>query len=52
MDYLKVSAPLWKRERDLDGRWHWVEARETDDARLRRWGRGGNEGPPKEPMRA
>lgn len=50
MDYLKVAAPLWKRERDSDGHWHWVDARETDDARLRRWGRRGDEKPRKEPM--
>jgi molybdopterin synthase catalytic subunit len=52
MDYLKVSAPLWKRERDRDGRWHWVEARATDDARLRRWGRRSSEEPLKESMQA
>lgn len=38
MDYLKVSAPLWKREQNLDGQWAWVEARERDDDRARRWG--------------
>lgn len=40
MDYLKVSAPLWKRERRSDGQWYWVEARDRDDARARRWGVG------------
>lgn len=40
MDYLKVSAPLWKRERDLQGNWHWVEARDVDHERARRWGGG------------
>ncbi len=40
MDYLKVSAPLWKRERQPDGRWHWVDARERDMRRARRWGFG------------
>ena len=40
MDYLKVSAPLWKREL-RGGRWHWVEARERDDQRARRWGHRG-----------
>ncbi|MDP5053772.1 MAG: molybdenum cofactor biosynthesis protein MoaE [Congregibacter sp.] len=39
MDYLKVSAPLWKRERDLQGSWHWVEAKAVDHDRLKRWGR-------------
>ena len=38
MDYLKVSAPLWKRERDQAGQWHWVEARDRDHKRAQRWG--------------
>jgi molybdopterin synthase catalytic subunit len=38
MDYLKVSAPLWKRERDAAGEWHWVEARDRDRDRAQRWG--------------
>jgi len=38
MDYLNVSAPLWKRERDRAGAWHWVEARGRDRERARRWG--------------
>lgn len=37
MDYLKVCAPLWKRERDLEGHWHWVEARQRDRDRAGRW---------------
>lgn len=37
MDYLKVSAPLWKRERDLQGKWRWVEAKVTDLQRAQRW---------------
>jgi molybdopterin synthase catalytic subunit len=40
MDYLKVAAPLWKREQDAAGRWHWVEARDRDRERSRRWGVG------------
>lgn len=39
MDYLKVSAPLWKRECDLAGHWRWVDAKTTDEDRARRWGR-------------
>ncbi len=39
MDYLKVSAPLWKRERDAAGRWYWVDAKDSDENRARRWGR-------------
>lgn len=38
MDYLKVSAPLWKRERGLDGDWHWVDAKSQDRDRAKRWG--------------
>jgi molybdopterin synthase catalytic subunit len=37
MDYLKIAAPLWKRERDLAGNWHWVEARGRDRERAARW---------------
>lgn len=40
MDYLKISAPLWKRERDLQGNWRWVDAKATDQDRAKRWGRG------------
>lgn len=36
MDYLKIAAPLWKRER-RNGRWHWVEARQRDVQRAARW---------------
>jgi molybdopterin synthase catalytic subunit len=42
MDYLKTQAPFWKRESRVlgDGSLasHWVDAREADDAALRRWG--------------
>ena len=37
MDYLKTQAPLWKKETTPAGT-RWVDARETDDAALRRWG--------------
>jgi molybdopterin synthase catalytic subunit len=37
MDYLKSSAPFWKKETGVDGVGHWVDARDTDDAALRRW---------------
>ncbi|WP_422042643.1 molybdenum cofactor biosynthesis protein MoaE [Roseateles sp.] len=37
MDYLKTQAPFWKKETTPDGA-HWVDARETDDAALARWG--------------
>jgi len=36
MDYLKTSAPFWKKEDTGEGA-HWVEARESDDAAARRW---------------
>ena len=37
MDYLKTQAPFWKKEHTADGA-HGVDARETDDAALQRWG--------------
>jgi molybdopterin synthase catalytic subunit len=36
MDYLKTSAPLWKRE-DGPGGARWVEASASDDAAATRW---------------
>jgi molybdopterin synthase catalytic subunit len=36
MDYLKTQAPFWKREETAAGG-RWVDARETDDAALKRW---------------
>ena len=36
MDYLKTSAPFWKREESKSGT-NWVEAREHDDAAAARW---------------
>jgi molybdopterin synthase catalytic subunit len=46
MDYLKTAAPFWKKERTVDGE-RWVDARETDDAALARWGvRSTNATPP------
>jgi molybdopterin synthase catalytic subunit len=36
MDYLKTSAPFWKRE-ESGGGTGWVEAREHDDAAAARW---------------
>ena len=38
MDYLKTQAPFWKKEHAADGGSHWVDARESDDAALARWG--------------
>jgi molybdopterin synthase catalytic subunit len=38
MDFLKSSAPFWKREYGADGvAGDWVEAREADEARLQDW---------------
>ncbi|MFG6447358.1 molybdenum cofactor biosynthesis protein MoaE [Roseateles sp. BYS180W] len=37
MDYLKTQAPFWKKEHGPEGA-RWVDAREADDAALRRWG--------------
>lgn len=36
MDYLKVSAPFWKKEERADGA-DWVEARTSDNAAAKRW---------------
>lgn len=36
MDYLKTSAPFWKKEDGADGG-DWVDARASDDAALTRW---------------
>jgi molybdopterin synthase catalytic subunit len=36
MDYLKTSAPFWKREENAEGT-NWVEARAHDDAAAARW---------------
>jgi len=36
MDYLKTSAPFWKREVSGEGA-RWVEARASDEAAARRW---------------
>ncbi|ODR96866.1 molybdenum cofactor biosynthesis protein MoaE [Methyloceanibacter stevinii] len=36
MDYLKTSAPFWKRETGPQGE-HWVEAKDTDDQAAARW---------------
>jgi molybdopterin synthase catalytic subunit len=40
MDYLKVSAPFWKKE-EREGSAGWVEARQADDAAAQRWTEGG-----------
>lgn len=37
VDYLKTSAPFWKKETTPQGA-RWVDARESDDAALARWG--------------
>jgi molybdopterin synthase catalytic subunit len=39
MDYLKTSAPFWKKELGLDGAERWVEARQSDDRAAERWER-------------
>jgi molybdopterin synthase catalytic subunit len=36
MDYLKASAPFWKREESLKGT-NWIEARGHDDDAAARW---------------
>jgi molybdopterin synthase catalytic subunit len=37
IDWLKTSAPFWKREEFADGRERWVEARAEDDTAAARW---------------
>ncbi len=37
MDYLKTSAPFWKKEIAADGQAAWVEARRSDDLAVGRW---------------
>jgi molybdopterin synthase catalytic subunit len=37
MDYLKTSAPFWKKEIAADGQAAWVEARHSDDLAVDRW---------------
>jgi molybdopterin synthase catalytic subunit len=39
MDYLKTSAPFWKKELGPDGAERWVEARQSDDRAAERWTR-------------
>lgn len=37
IDWLKTSAPFWKKERFEDGRSEWVEARAEDDRARDKW---------------
>ena len=46
MDVLKTRAPFWKKEL-IDGRWHWVEARERDALAAESWLAGGSEHVPR-----
>lgn len=38
MDFLKTRAPFWKKETGRDGRGDWVDARESDDDAVAKWG--------------
>jgi molybdopterin synthase catalytic subunit len=38
IDWLKTSAPFWKREEFASGETAWVAAREADDAAASAWG--------------
>lgn len=40
MDYLKTRATFWKKEADAQGNGEWVDARDSDDAAVARWGSG------------
>jgi molybdopterin synthase catalytic subunit len=45
MDYLKTSAPFWKKEHFTDGsEGGWVSAKDADDAAFRRWSSAALEG--------
>jgi molybdopterin synthase catalytic subunit len=37
MDYLKTSAPFWKKEEPHEGEGNWVNANSDDDAAALRW---------------
>lgn len=38
MDFLKTEAPFWKKEHLADGAaTRWIEAKQSDDAAVRRW---------------
>ncbi len=37
MDYLKTSAPFWKKETGPEGSGRWVDARDSDTESLDRW---------------
>lgn len=37
IDWLKTSAPFWKREEFLSGSSEWVAAREADEAAAKEW---------------
>jgi len=37
IDWLKTSAPFWKREEFADGYSKWVEARESDEEEKAKW---------------
>jgi len=39
MDYLKTSAPFWKKETRADGSERWVDARDSDESAAGRWER-------------
>jgi molybdopterin synthase catalytic subunit len=39
MDYLKTSAPFWKKETGPEGAGRWVDARDSDTEALDRWRR-------------
>ena len=37
MDYLKTSAPFWKKEEQANGKSGWVEEKTSDSAARQRW---------------
>lgn len=41
MDFLKTTAPFWKKEYPVDGDAHWVDARDSDDEATAKWRKPG-----------
>lgn len=37
MDVLKTSAPFWKKEQFINGDSNWIDAKNSDDERAKRW---------------
>jgi molybdopterin synthase catalytic subunit len=49
MDYLKTQAPFWKKEQTPEGA-RWVDARDSDDTAVARWGIAARNAGPETPV--